>query len=448
MLKQILKINQKYYENIIILDNCSDCQDTVEFLKKTDCKIIFNNSNSGPWVTPRRNSHIYNQMPSKFILTDPDLEINENIPCNFIDVMSSLSEKYNSSKIGFALNIEDFDKMYQDNNYAGSGKSIYEWESVFWQKKIEDSSYEIYQAPIDTTFCLINKNYFDDPDNRHFRIAGNFTAKHLPWYVNNKIYNIYGNYVLNKKTTSISTISRTISSYIESNFLNIKKNNEIFLIKNENSNPNINFWKNTYTNWETETFSLLDKLLNKNKVFIDIGGWVGTTAMYGSRKSKHVYSVEADIESCRDMSINLQNNCDRNYTLINKAVYHTDDKEVKFGKNKFLPNAKLNDSTSQILEPSESLGDSYSIKTVTLNTILKDYNIDPNEISLVKVDIEGAEELVLSDLYTLHKNYNIPIYVSFHFHWWKDQNLDRFDFLIQEQKRKIALNPLASVLFI
>ena len=36
------------------------------------------------------------------------------------------------------------------------------------------------------------------------------------------------------------------------------------------------------------------KLLDKNKNFIDIGAWVGTTCLYGSLLSNHVYTIEAD----------------------------------------------------------------------------------------------------------------------------------------------------------
>jgi FkbM family methyltransferase len=445
MLKQIFEINQEYYNNIYILDNCSDCPDTVNFLKNTNCKIISNSSNFGPWVNESQNAHIYNGMPSKFILTDPDLEINKNIPSNFIDILSSLSDKYNCTKIGFALDIKDFDKMYQDGNYGGSGNSIYGWEMRFWENKIEDDTYELYQAAVDTTFCLINKNYIHN--DKHIRVAGNFTAKHLPWYINNKVYNLYDNYIANKKTTWISTTSKTAIPYIELNYLKITKNSEMFLIKNENTNLNIGFWRDVYANWENETFAILDRFLDKNKIFIDIGGWIGTTAMYGSRKSKHVYSVEADIQAHSDMALNLESNCEKNYTLINKALYHTGEIEVKFGQNKFIPNSTIGDSTSQVIDCDDNSTGFYLIKTITPNQIIKNYDIDPTQISLIKVDIEGAEEFILSDLHALHKNYNIPIYVSFHLDWWKDKNLNRFDFLTQEHKNKIISNPFCSILF-
>ena len=63
--------------------------------------------------------------------------------------------------------------------------SIKDWESVFWTKRVEDDEYELYEAGIDTTFALVNKKY---PGGKSIRVAGNFTARHIPWYVKNPFY--------------------------------------------------------------------------------------------------------------------------------------------------------------------------------------------------------------------------------------------------------------------
>lgn len=447
-INQIKKINRMYTNFIKIMDNCSTDQDTIDYLKKmsTDIFVMWNKTNYGPWITPTINSTIYRDLPNKFILTDPDLEFNPMMPQNFIDIMINLSNKYRCQKIGCALDILDFDLMYQTPNYT-HGMSIQKWEKQNWVSRIDDPDYELYCGGIDTTFCLINKEYFGEVDN-NIRIAGNFLAKHLPWYVENKIYNLYENYQANAKTTSISSISLTVNEYIKSNYLKIIKNDEFFFIKNDTNDNNLNFWKHTFSHWENDTFSVFDKFLNKNSVWIDIGGWIGTTCMYGSRKSKHTYSVEADKCAFEDMKANCYNNC-RNYTLINKAIFNVNDVDVTFGKNKFLHGSKLNDSTSQIYtnESNENKDDCYTIKTITLDNMISTYSIDPTNIALIKVDIEGGEENILNDLYNLHKMYKIPLYVSFHYSWWKDKNIERFDFLSRNQIATVRANPFASLLF-
>jgi FkbM family methyltransferase len=440
-LDQVRKINIEYYKNIKIVNNSSTCIDTINFLKSVDVKVI-NTDNRGPWITSTQNKHIYDTLPDKYIVTDPDLELNEKIPSNFVEILSNLSDKYGVFKIGLALDISDFEKMYKTGYYGN--ENIYDWERKFWYHKINDSNYELYNAPIDTTFCLLNKNNKNDDG---IRVAGNFTAKHLPWYINNKVYNVYENYMANIKTiTGISTIARLILPYFEKKYLKIHKNDELFLIENTQDNPNLPFWINNYKNWENDSFKIYDKYLSKNNILIEIGGWIGGTSMYGCRKSKHVYSIEADFLSFDDLNNNLQINCTNNYTLIKKAVYNIDDIKLKFGKNKFLENSKMNDSTSNLYNDGDKPEEYYLVDTITLESLIQNYQINPSEIGLIKVDIEGGEENILNDLYDIHQKYKIPIYVSFHFNWWNDKNLDRFEWLSDTIKNQIQAEPFASIL--
>ena len=303
----------------------------------------------------------------------------------------------------------------------------------------------MYWADIDTTFCLINKNNLG---SRDIRVAGNFTARHIPWYKTNPVYNIYEQVLLQKYATHVSTTSSIISVYIENNFSRIQKHDELFFIDNHLYSSNFHFWKNIYTTWEQETFDVFDRYLNQDKIFIDIGAWIGTTSMYGSRKSKHVYSVEADSQSFGELEYNMKNNCSANYTLINNAIYDTDNIDVKFGKNKFLNGSKMNDSTSQIYGDNETSDEFYTVKTISLQRLLEKYSINPKDVSLIKVDIEGGEEFILNDLHDIKLRYNVPLYISFHLSWWKNKNLDRFPFLSEQQKNEIYHNPFTSILFV
>jgi FkbM family methyltransferase len=444
-LEQLFEINNEYYKNIIIVNNNSTCLNTINFLKNIDVKVIDNYTNNGPWISSHNNKHIYDVLPNKFILTDPDLKFNENIPSNFIEILSNLSDKYETTRIGFALKIDDCEKFYKD--IYNRGLSIYDWEKQFWINKIYDDNYELYNANIDTTFCLINKTNRDH--NRVIRIAGNFTASHLPWYIENDVYNKYENYVNSIQTTGtgISTSSKLIITYTENNYLKIYKNNDFFLIENNESNQNLSFWKNTFSQWENETFEIFDKYLSKDKVFIDIGGWIGTTSMYASRKSKHVYSIEGDNISFNDMTINLKTNCKSNYTLINKVIFNIDNIKVKFGKNIHLENSKMNDSTSQIYSDDTITNEYYLAETITLENIIEKYKINVSEISLIKVDIEGGEEYILNELFNMRVKYGVPLYIRFHYSWWKDKNLNRFSFLSSNVKNKIISNPFTSIVF-
>ena len=434
-LSQLLNINKEYYKNIIIINNNSTCLKTIEYLNNVDVRVINNKENLGPWITNTNNKHIYDILPEKFILTDPDLKFNKNIPTNFIEILANLSDKYKTSKIGFALDISDHELFFLTTNYTQSGFSIYEWEKSFYEFKIADDKYELYDADIDTTFCLINKkniyinkyNILEDY-NLKIRVGGNFTAKHIPWYIDNEIYNVYDNYINNNinNNINISTIAKTIKTYIEDKYLLIYKNSELFLIENNFNNPNLSFWKDIYSEWKNDTFKVFDKYLSKDKVFIDIGGWIATTSMYGSRKSKHIYVIEADECAFNDMANNLKANCENNYTLINKAIYNIDNSITQTGHKDVNSNKY------------------YFVETITLETIIKNYDINVANISLIKVDIKGGEENILDELFDMHIKHEIPLYISFHYCWWSDKNLDRFSFLSEQYFIK-SINFLLSI---
>lgn len=440
--EQLLQIDPAFAEHIIVMDNNSSDINTINYLNEANktIRVVRNHTNNGPWLAPHVNAHLYNALPNKFILTDPDLEFNKNLPGDFIQIMSELSDKYCAEKIGFALSITDSSDMYSGVYFQG--KTIFEHESEFWLKKIEES-YELYEAPIDTTFCLVNKLYMYTL--KAIRIAGDFTARHLPWYRENQILTLYDQYTM-YKDTPISSISRIVSNYVHDKYLLIEKNRECFLIPKNEVDSNYSFWKDIYATWEQETFDIFDRYLDKNKTFIDIGGWIGTTCMYGSRKSKNVVVVEADKYSAQDLLQNCKINC-HNVTVVERAIFNKDDMIMYFGKNKYRTSSNLNDSTSQIYDSSDPHNESvYPVTTITIQALLTTYKIALESVSLIKVDIEGGEEYILNDLLELKKQYAVPMYISFHYTWWKNPDLRRFP-LTEEQIQQITMYPFTSILF-
>ena len=85
-INQISKINPIYYKNIIVINNSSNNSETLRYLaqlRNTGIPVI-NNANVTPRISDIDNIHIYNQLPERFILSDPDLTYNKNLPSNFI----------------------------------------------------------------------------------------------------------------------------------------------------------------------------------------------------------------------------------------------------------------------------------------------------------------------------------------------------------------------------
>jgi hypothetical protein len=169
-------INQikKYPNKIILLDNNSTFEPIKEYYKeikselgdKIDIRLLKENYGHEVYLK------LEDTLPKMYFLSDPDLELNKNFPDNFAEVLYDIAMKFDAYKIGLAIDISDTD-------YYNRKLPIKYWEGAYWTKTIEYKNYELYEAPTDTTFCLVNRY---KPNSMQIRIAGDFTVKHLPWY--------------------------------------------------------------------------------------------------------------------------------------------------------------------------------------------------------------------------------------------------------------------------
>jgi hypothetical protein len=183
------------YGDIIILDNFSrypEMRTRLDSISMLGCIVVKKFTNDGPREY-YKNKKLFEWLPEKFFLTDPDIGFNKNLPKSFINTMIDISEKNGLYKVGFALDIEM-------NNIVGhtnikdimfnANLSMYQWEQQFWSNKLfETEGFDpVYSAAIDTTFCLVNKKFFrnyEEPmqiKDLCVRIGGDFTAQHYGWY--------------------------------------------------------------------------------------------------------------------------------------------------------------------------------------------------------------------------------------------------------------------------
>jgi hypothetical protein len=179
-IKNMIKQLEKYTSDIIVIDNNSSFQPLIDYYNN-DFKytLLKQKENYGYKVWQR--SEIQKLAGEVFILTDPDLLFNERLPDNFIQKLIQISHYFKANRVGFALFI-DSDDIKTDILFWNK-HSIKEWERQFWIKRMlypPDTSLELYSAGIDTTFCLINQRY---NTKTNIRVAGDYTCRHLPWYI-------------------------------------------------------------------------------------------------------------------------------------------------------------------------------------------------------------------------------------------------------------------------
>ncbi|KWH06622.1 hypothetical protein WT59_02045 [Burkholderia territorii] len=128
----------------------------------------------------------YARLPDLFCVTDPDLELNDALPPEFLFELIDATEAFQTGKAGFALDISQPELMKETTLFCGDRQyTTLEWEANFWRHQIGSTAGgdPIYNAPIDTTFAVYNKRYFRrDSHLCGVRFAGRYTCKHIPWY--------------------------------------------------------------------------------------------------------------------------------------------------------------------------------------------------------------------------------------------------------------------------
>lgn len=183
MVDQLVSIGLR---NLVIVDNASEFPPLLELLEELEAthSVIRNAENTGPRQL-LRDAPFYESLPQHFCITDPDLAFHPELPSDFIQRLIDLTEAHQIGKAGFALDISEPEKMIQTAYQIGEERCrIWEWEAQFWQTPIEAAAEDpAYRALIDTTFAVYNKAFFRaERPLEAIRVAGRFTARHLPWY--------------------------------------------------------------------------------------------------------------------------------------------------------------------------------------------------------------------------------------------------------------------------
>ena len=187
MIDQLTRLTM--LDRVIVCDNGSDYPPMIDYLNELSetCHVVFWGENKGPRYYTE-NKEILLSMPEYFIVTDPDLILNEHMPKNFIDKMKRIVDMYGVSKAGCAIEIMDEEERSRFFN----ADQVDRWESNYWTRKLEQYPEvdDLYAAPIDTTFCLHNRDKFAQEidfarmtcNTSAIRIAGRFTCRHMGWW--------------------------------------------------------------------------------------------------------------------------------------------------------------------------------------------------------------------------------------------------------------------------
>lgn len=176
------------------------------------------------------------------------------------------------------------------------------------------------------------------------------------------------------------------------------------------------FWDQVESNlWEPETFDILDQYVKPETFFLDLGAWNGVTSIYAQSLGATPISLEPDAEIFPVLHANLRaNNCSLHYP---NAI--SDENGVKYLNS----SGSFGDSMSSLIDrPMNKL--SKGVDCYTLEKFFEVASIRPADVSLIKIDIEGGEVLVLKQAKEFLKLHKPTIYISLHPAWFPNEKED------------------------
>lgn len=163
-------------------------------------------------------------------------------------------------------------------------------------------------------------------------------------------------------------------------------------------------------NNDLKNFEFLSKYISENDILVDVGSNHGDYTTFFKNKLNGtglIYSIELDSNNFLILENKFKN--DKNIKLFNNAVSNTDELITLYkGRDAYTHNIIGHDMD---FKPNEQIG---KIKGLRLDTLLKNESI----VSLIKIDVEGAELLVLQGMEDIiHKVKNILVECHLNEHW-------------------------------
>lgn len=189
--------------------------------------------------------------------------------------------------------------------------------------------------------------------------------------------------------------------------INITKAGVSFLVTPSTPTLN-NFWQTVYqTDWEVNTFQQILPHLSKDKVFVDIGAWQGPISLVAQHFSKKCICFEPDPFAYKYLIQNVEINNFNNILCENLAVSRK--QKLSIGA------VELGGGVSSFKQTTNTV----ECNTISIEQIFKKYNLTAEDISVIKIDIEGYECELLKDPFW--KTLNVNLHISLHGLFFEDR---------------------------
>ena len=162
------------YLRPIMFDNASTYPPLLEWYNTNPCDIIrvpFNSGHIGIFHSDAITNVVKDDY---YVIADPDFDMT-HIPLDVIDKLKYGLERHPEyGKCGVAIHTDDLPDGFPGKN------DIIGWEQKYWEDPLGE---DFYRAHVDTTFALYDKRRLRGHTYEAIRLAGPYTARHIPWYI-------------------------------------------------------------------------------------------------------------------------------------------------------------------------------------------------------------------------------------------------------------------------
>lgn len=178
------------------------------------------------------------------------------------------------------------------------------------------------------------------------------------------------------------------------------------------------FWRRVSAgNWEPHTFAVFRRFLDPARSCVDIGAWIGPTALFAARLARRVHAIEPDPVAHAELEGNVAVNPELRERIVLHAQCVAPQRgpvDLYAGGMYHSDASRFGDSMSGIVAASDR-GDQASrrVEGIELVDLFADEAI--TDCSLIKMDVEGGEYSLIPGHWRALARFGMPTTcVSFH----------------------------------
>lgn len=195
------------------------------------------------------------------------------------------------------------------------------------------------------------------------------------------------------------------------------------------------FWKELERGrWELNCIKYISNIIRKGQTILDVGAWIGPYTLLFSKLTQatgSVYAFDPDPKALNILQENIEKNCLTN-VRIEKICVSSSVGKAEFGT------CRLGKSKSHLIEHRKRVGlTEIIVETTTIDKFCEENAICPDGI---KIDVEGAEGLVIEGCRNIIEKFSPWVLLEFHgSHMSEKERIINWHKIVESAKRVIFI---------